>query len=111
VASILILLPSIALAIAILRAGAKKNFGLEQSLLIASALMLFLAVLLGWGGYSDVHGGAILLILIAMSAFVITLAEFVLLIALPSKYRFVQFCLTIVVPILLIGAGAKFGGT
>ena len=107
----LLIVLSIAAVVAMLvTADRVKNSCLEWSLLGLSALAQLVFLLMGWGDFDSVHGGAVLLMLVMFIGLVTSLGALFLTLRDPSRWRFLRLTGVAAFTVLLVVAGDAYGG-
>jgi hypothetical protein len=87
----------------------QKGSGFEWSLLAASAVVQLFLLLLGWGDFGSLHGGAVLLMLVIVVGLVTSLVELFLALRTPSRWRFLQLAGVAGFTVLLVVVGDAYG--
>ena len=86
-----------------------KSSALERWFLLSSALAQLGLLVSGWGGFGNVHGDFLLLLLILMIGLVTSLVELFVTLALPSWWRFLHLAGVVAFSILLVAVGDRYG--
>ena len=87
-----------------------KSSALEWSLLCLSAVAQLVLLFMGWGDLENVHGGAVLLVLVMLIGLAVFLGELFLTLRNPSRGRFLQLTGVVAYSALLLVVGDKYGG-
>jgi hypothetical protein len=100
---------TLAIGYGLIHLGETKNTSLELSLLGFGVLAQLVLLVLGWGDFGNVHGGAILLMLMAFIGFLFFLGELILTLFSRKRWRVMQLAVVAAFPVLFITLGTNFG--
>jgi hypothetical protein len=110
VTPLLLLLALAAVVAMLLTADRVKSSGFEWSLLAVSALVQLALLFMGWGDFSNVHGGAVLLMLVLLVGAVTALGVLFLALRDPCRWRFLRLIGVAAFTVLLVVSGDAYGG-
>lgn len=108
--TVVIVLSIAAIVAMLVTADRVKSSGFEWALLLLSALTQLVFLLIGWGDFGNVHGGAVLLVLVMFVGLVTSLGELFLTLRAPSRWRFLRLTGVAAFTVLLVVAGDASGG-
>ncbi|MFT3808000.1 hypothetical protein [Arenimonas sp.] len=95
---------------AIAFAGRAKLRWFELLLVSLAALIQLGLLVMGWGDFNNVHGGAVALVFLFLLGAAVSLIELVMVFVSPSWYRLIWWLGVCAYTVLLVSLGSQYGG-